>query len=148
MVFFFLVSRVFFIFLSAESYFGRKRSHCPEGKVDQQQSTRHERHDHGHASEQSRRVHRGSKQNSRRTRTFGQRKRGKNSYIRAACPRTKMLGVFWKSAIPARPRTPRRHGAFRRLRVMWWQFITRNQTRAFIAPNKKQNCIIIITRIQ
>lgn len=54
------------IYSFAASYFGGKRSDHPEGTVDQQQSTRYERHDHGHASEQSRRVHRGSKQNTRR----------------------------------------------------------------------------------
>jgi len=50
--------------LFAEGYFGRKGSEHPEGTINQQQSTRHERHDHGHASEQPRRVHRRSKQNT------------------------------------------------------------------------------------
>lgn len=58
-----------------ESNFGRKRSEHPQGTVDhrQQNRTGHERHDHGHAPGQSRRVHRGPKQNARRTRTIGQR---------------------------------------------------------------------------
>lgn len=54
-----------FTYLFAEGYFGREGSEHPEGTINQQQSTRHERHDHGHASEQSRRVHRRSKQNTR-----------------------------------------------------------------------------------
>lgn len=56
-----------YLFTFSESYFGGKRSDCPEGTVDQQQSTRHERHDHGHASKQSCRIHRGSKQDTCRT---------------------------------------------------------------------------------